>query len=116
MTDQQETTTVSVSEYESAGSLSNGLVKNVKIAPRSVERFEKTADSLSLNSVSFKVPISDNLLLSRRMILEMPVTLRVDAGAEHIRHFYAFHSFICFLSSSDKSILFYLSQEKYIFK
>jgi len=89
MTDQQETTTVSVSEYESAGSLSNGLVKNVKIAPRSVERFEKTCDSLSLNSASFKIPISDNLLLSRRIILEMPITLTVNAGAEHIRHFYA---------------------------
>ena len=89
MTDQQETTTISVSEYESAGSLSNGLVKNVKIAPRSVERFEKTCDSLSLNSASFKIPISDNLLLSRRMILEMPVTLTVNAGAEHIRHYYA---------------------------
>jgi hypothetical protein len=89
MTDQQETTTISVSEYESAGSLSNGLVKNVKIAPRSIERFEKTCDSLSLNSASFKIPISDNLLLSRRIILEMPVTLKVDAGAEHIRHFYA---------------------------
>jgi hypothetical protein len=89
MTDQQETTTVSVSEYESAGSLSNGLVKNVRIAPRSVERFEKTADSLSLNSASFKIPISDNLLLSRRIILEMPITLSVNAGPDKVRHFYA---------------------------
>lgn len=87
MTDQQETTTISVSEYESAGSLSNGLVKNVKIAPRSVERFEKTADSISLNSASFKIPISDNLLLSRRIILEMPITL--NATGANLRHFWA---------------------------
>lgn len=89
MTDQQETTTVSVSEYESAGSLSNGLVKNVKIAPRSIEKFEVNASSLSLSSASFKIPISDSLLLSRRIILEMPITLSLNAGAEKLRHYYA---------------------------
>jgi len=88
MSEQQESVNVSVSRYESSASSSNGLVKTVSIAPKSVERWEKVCDSLSSNSATFKIPVSANMLYSRRIILEMPVSLTAT-GTTKLKHFYA---------------------------
>jgi hypothetical protein len=88
MSEQQESVNVSVSRYESAASSSNGIVKTVSISPKTVERWEKQADSLSLNSATFKIPVSANMLYSRRIILEMPVSLTAT-GTTKLKHFYA---------------------------
>ena len=88
--EQQDNVTISVNEYESSASLANTLTKRVRIGAKSVEKFEKTCDSISNSSVSFKVPISDQNLLSRRLVFEFPISCVIDSGADgaHMRNVY----------------------------
>jgi len=70
---------VYTNEFESSASAANELVHKIRMGSNSVERFEKTSDSLSATTASFRLPVSENLLLSRRIVLEVPIRYTVRA-------------------------------------
>ena len=72
---------VYTNEFESSASAANELVHKIRVGSNSVERFEKTSDSLSSTTASFRLPVSENLLLSRRIVLEVPIRYTVKASA-----------------------------------
>ena len=75
---------VYTNEYESSVSVDNEIVHKVRQGSSSSERFEKTADSLSRTTASFRIPVSENLLLSRRLVLEVPITYTVATNANAV--------------------------------
>ena len=77
----EEQVNVTMNQFESSGSSSNILMKNVEIGPQSVELNVLSASSATQSSISWKINTSDNLLLSRRMIIELPISYVIDGGA-----------------------------------
>jgi len=75
---------VYTNEYESSVSVDNQIVHKVRQGSSSMERFEKTSDSLSRTTASFRIPVSENLLLSRRLVLEVPITYTVATNANTV--------------------------------
>ena len=73
---------VYTNEFESSASAANELVHKIRMGSNSVERFEKTSDSLSSTTASFRLPVSENLLLSRRIVLEVPIRYTVKTTAD----------------------------------
>lgn len=73
---------------EALSSVNNITFKNVRQGPSNVSFFEKTADSISSSSVSFKIPVSGNNIISRRVILELPVRVTHSADTHQTREFF----------------------------
>jgi len=76
----EEQVNVTLNQFESSGSISNTLMKNVEIGPQSVELNVLSASSATNSSISWKINTSDNLLLSRRMVIELPISYVLDGG------------------------------------
>ena len=82
-------TNISLNDFESPASLANTLTKICKVSPELVSFFSKTADSVSTSAMSFRIPVNDNQLLSRRIILEVPITFTATTtGANTYNHFW----------------------------
>lgn len=62
------------------------LHKIVKVSPQSVGYIKLTANSASSSSIQFKVPVSRNQLLSRKILVEVPITMKVTT-TDNLRHF-----------------------------
>lgn len=82
---------VSVAQNEFDGDAQNYSVDKIcKVSPECVSFFRQPAQSVNTNSAFFTLPVSRNTLLSRRIILEMPITLTVSQSTNTtsgIRHF-----------------------------
>ena len=86
---ENEQINVNLNAFESSGSTSNMLMKNVEVSPESIELNVLSASSASQSSISWKVNASDNLLLSRRFVCEIPITYIVNAAnTKTLRNFF----------------------------
>ncbi len=88
--EQTESVNISINEWEASTSVQNTLQKAVRVGPKSVELFTRSADSLSNSSISWTVPVSDSSLLSRRLIAEIPISVVIDSGTngDNMRNVY----------------------------
>lgn len=85
---ENEQINVTLNSYESSGSSANQLLKSVEMGPKSIELNTITASSVTTSSATWKISTSDNLLLSRRIVLEMPVSYSIGLAGDNIRNYF----------------------------
>lgn len=84
-----ENVELQLNSIESQASFFNPLVKQVSVGPQNVELQVKTADSLSNNSVSWRLPVSESVLVSRKIVAQIPITLDINAQTHTCQHYSA---------------------------